>query len=252
MPPPPAATKKPRDRPVESVWKPPAGLSSDERKLEQDAAAGSRRRRSLTLSTGEVVTASMALRLYPSSRRIRAYLRWSTGGRTRERYVGEVQATTRGDNLRAAWRLAEDAGILANPELRSPAANHEIMRANRHRDTRPEIALRSALHDAGLRYRVGVRPIKQLRRTADIAFTKARVAVFVDGCFWHGCPEHHRPALRNGDAWQSKIRATIERDRETGQLLTQAGWQVLRVWEHEDVQDAARRIAEAVRSRLPR
>ncbi|WP_345390603.1 hypothetical protein [Nonomuraea salmonea] len=80
------------------------------------------------------------------------------------------------------------------------------MKANRSRDTRPELALRRAVHALGLRYRVASRPLPELRRTADMVFTKAKVAIFMDGCFWHGCPEHHTSAVRNSDYWAQKGR----------------------------------------------
>jgi DNA mismatch endonuclease (patch repair protein) len=91
--------------------------------------------------------------------------------------------------------------------------------------------------------------LKGVRRTADLVFTKRRVAVFVDGCFWHGCPTHHTVAATNADFWAEKVRRNRERDSETNQLLEEEGWLVVRVWEHEDPDDAARRIAEAVRDR---
>lgn len=122
------------------------------------------------------------------------------------------------------------------------------MRANRGRDTGPELALRSALHAMGLRYRVGVRPLPGLRRTADVVFTRARVAVFVDGCFWHGCPTHSRAARTNAEFWSTKINGTRARDAETNERLSAEGWTVIRVWEHEDPVDAATRIAAVVRS----
>jgi DNA mismatch endonuclease, patch repair protein len=128
----------------------------------------------------------------------------------------------------------------------SPAVRN-VMRANRGRDTKPELALRSAIHALGLRYRVGLRPIPEIRRTADIVFTKAKVAVFLDGCFWHGCPEHHRPAKKNSEFWTAKITGNITRDANTDACLRQAGWRVIRVWEHENPDDAAARIRILVR-----
>ena len=125
------------------------------------------------------------------------------------------------------------------------------MRANKARDTRPELAVRSAVHELGLRYRVAARPLAELRRSADLLFTKAKVAVFVDGCFWHGCPEHHRPARANAQYWHRKIALNQRRDTETTQLLETAGWTVIRIWEHENPQEAAKAIAEAVRSERP-
>ncbi|MFI5798864.1 very short patch repair endonuclease [Streptomyces sp. NPDC051677] len=120
------------------------------------------------------------------------------------------------------------------------------MQANKSRDTKPELALRRAVHARGLRYRVAARPIKELRRTADLVFTKARVAVFLDGCFWHGCPEHHTVAVRNGGYWASKVERNRTRDVDTDQRLAEAGWAVVRVWEHEDPVQAAARVEQAV------
>ena len=102
------------------------------------------------------------------------------------------------------------------------------------RDTAPELALRRQLHSGGLRYRVEY-PVPGLpRRTVDIAFPSRRLAVFVDGCFWHGCPDHSRPPRSNTDWWIAKLAANIARDRATTVHLEAAGWTVLRIWEHED------------------
>ncbi|MFI0424573.1 very short patch repair endonuclease [Spongiactinospora sp. 9N601] len=133
---------------------------------------------------------------------------------------------------------------------KSWASNRRVrtrMRANKSRDTKPELALRRAVHALGLRYRVSYRPLAGVRRTADIVFTKAKVAVFMDGCFWHGCPEHHTVSAANADFWAEKINRTRERDTETNQLLADAGWHVVRVWEHENVVEAASMIAVLVR-----
>jgi DNA mismatch endonuclease (patch repair protein) len=116
------------------------------------------------------------------------------------------------------------------------------MRGNRGRDTRPERAIRSAVYALGLRYRVGIRPVPQIRRTADIVFTRTKVAVFIDGCFWHGCPEHYRPAKRNADFWDEKIKGNMARDIDTKTRLTESGWRVVRVWEHESPAAAAERV----------
>jgi DNA mismatch endonuclease (patch repair protein) len=116
------------------------------------------------------------------------------------------------------------------------------MRANRGKDTRPEKRLRSLLHRAGLRYRVSARPIPSLRRTADVVFTTAKVAVFVDGCFWHGCPEHGSMPASNRDFWAAKIAGNKARDAETTTLLEEAGWTVLRFWEHTDPETAAEAV----------
>lgn len=106
----------------------------------------------------------------------------------------------------------------------------------------------------GLRYRVHVQPLSRLRREADIVFPRARVAVFVDGCFWHGCPEHgQRRHEVNSWYWPEKISRNQRRDADTDARLTEAGWTVVRLWEHEPPAAAAERIAQAVRTaRLPR
>lgn len=123
------------------------------------------------------------------------------------------------------------------------------MQSNKGRDTKPELALRRAVHALGLRYRVSTRPLPHLRRTADLVFTRAKVAVFLDGCFWHGCPEHHTYAATNSEYWAEKVERNRARDRETDRLLAEAGWVTVRVWEHEDPVRAAGRVAEVVRSR---
>jgi DNA mismatch endonuclease, patch repair protein len=134
---------------------------------------------------------------------------------------------------------------------RAPFASNAQMRrrmqAQRRQDTAPELELRRRLHAAGLRYRVHQRPLPDLRRQADIVFRRARVAVFVDGCFWHGCPEHGRRVhATNGWYWPEKIARNQRRDADTDARLTAAGWTVLRVWEHEPSDAAARRVASVV------
>lgn len=116
------------------------------------------------------------------------------------------------------------------------------MIGNRGRDTAPEIAVRRLLHAAGLRYRVNHRPLPALRRTADIVFTRRKVAVFIDGCFWHSCPEHATVPKANAEFWREKLQRNRERDRETDQCLRAAGWAVLRFWEHEDANDVAAHV----------
>ena len=121
----------------------------------------------------------------------------------------------------------------------STPGSRASMQANRGRDTAPELAVRRRLHAMGLRYRVSARPVQTLRRTADIVFTRARVAVFIDGCFWHGCPEHYQAPVRNGAFWLAKRMRNRERDAETDAALTAAGWTPLRFWEHEVRADPA-------------
>lgn len=121
------------------------------------------------------------------------------------------------------------------------------MQANRSRDTKPELEVRRALHRLGLRYRVAIQPEAGLRRRADIVFTRARVAVFIDGCFWHGCPEHGRSSFNhNADYWPAKIAANVARDADTTKQLRQAGWLVLRFWEHADAAQVVETIRRAV------
>lgn len=123
------------------------------------------------------------------------------------------------------------------------------MQGNRGRDTKPELALRRILHSRGLRYFVNRRPLRSLRRTADLVFPGARVAVFVDGCFWHGCPEHHSLARTNSEYWAAKVIGNQTRDADTDERLREAGWLVVRVWEHVPPVDAADEVEQAVRAR---
>jgi DNA mismatch endonuclease (patch repair protein) len=115
--------------------------------------------------------------------------------------------------------------------------------------TTPELDLRKNLHRMGMRYRVHIRPLPHLRRTADIAFTRQRVAVFIDGCFWHACPQHRTSPKTNAQWWSEKLQGNIARDAETDELLREAGWEVVRVWEHEDPEVAALRVRTMVRQR---
>lgn len=120
------------------------------------------------------------------------------------------------------------------------------MRANKRRDTSTELAVRHELHSRGLRYRVDFAPLPSLRRRADIVFTRARIAVFIDGCFWHGCPIHGTAPKRNADYWGPKLAANVARDRDTDSRLSAAEWIVARFWEHESpttVADAIERLA---------
>lgn len=125
-------------------------------------------------------------------------------------------------------------------------------KANRGRDTGPEMALRAALHRRGLRYRVGRRVEPDVRTTVDIAFGPAKVAVFVDGCFWHGCPIHGTRPKANSSWWAQKLEGTTERDQRSTAALESRGWKVIRVWEHEDADEAASMIETAVRARRSR
>lgn len=134
----------------------------------------------------------------------------------------------------------------ARPPAASSAKVRARMQATRRRDTPGEIALRAALRQLGLRYRVD-HPLPGTRRRADVAFVRARLAVFVDGCFWHGCPKHGTWPKKNAEWWRKKIEANRSRDRDTNRKLRAAGWRVLRFWEHTDPGVAARRVASALR-----
>jgi DNA mismatch endonuclease, patch repair protein len=121
------------------------------------------------------------------------------------------------------------------------------MQGNKKRDTRPELAVRRAVHALGLRYRVACRPLGDQRWTADMVFPRARVAVFIDGCFWHGCPEHFNTPRTNRPYWASKIARNQTRDALVDATLQHEGWRVLRFWEHQPADSVADRIAATVR-----
>jgi DNA mismatch endonuclease (patch repair protein) len=127
------------------------------------------------------------------------------------------------------------------------ASRSENMRAIRRRDTTPELQIRSLLHRAGLRYRVDYRVgTGRSAPRPDIAFTRAKVAVFIDGCFWHRCPEHSTMPKTNREFWAAKLQRNTERDRDNDQVLDAMGWTVIRAWEHEPAAGAAARIIELV------
>ncbi|RPK44348.1 very short patch repair endonuclease [Streptomyces sp. ADI93-02] len=127
----------------------------------------------------------------------------------------------------------------------SPGVSARMSRQAR-RDTKPEVAVRRLLHAAGYRFRVNARVPDMPRRTIDIAFTRAKVAVMIDGCFWHGCPVHATQPKSNAEWWREKLERNMARDRETTEHLAAAGWTVLRFWEHEAPDGAAELVAAAV------
>lgn len=133
----------------------------------------------------------------------------------------------------------------------SSAVVRRRMQQQRRRDTRPELELRRALHAAGLRYRVERPVLPGMRRRADVVFGSAKVAVFVDGCFWHMCPQHATAPKANADWWREKLERNRERDRDTDRRLLDQGWLPVRVWEHEDMTEAALAVVEVVRRRQP-
>ncbi|MFC5632843.1 very short patch repair endonuclease [Streptomyces bullii] len=117
------------------------------------------------------------------------------------------------------------------------------------KDTSVELAVRRLLHAAGLRYRVEYPVPGMPRRRIDVAFPRAKVAVLIDGCFWHGCPQHATQPKANADWWRRKLDRNMARDRETTEHLLEAGWTVLRFWEHEAPAEVAVRVAAAVEQR---
>ncbi|WP_433475385.1 very short patch repair endonuclease [Spirillospora sp. CA-142024] len=136
-------------------------------------------------------------------------------------------------------------GLYPRPTSEGRSRN---MRANRRSDTKPEVALRSALHALGYRYRKDLRVDLPggARVRPDIVFTARKVAVFVDGCFWHVCPEHGRQPTTNEWYWTPKLRRNMERDRQANAALRGAGWRVVRLWEHESLPEAVDAVVRAV------
>lgn len=125
------------------------------------------------------------------------------------------------------------------------------MRRAARRDTAPEMALRRELHRRGLRYRVDHPLPGRPRRRADVYFGPSRVAVFVDGCFWHGCPQHSTVPKANRQWWIDKIDTNRQRDRDTDEYLRSIGWHSMRFWEHDDPVEAAASVALVIRPRTP-
>src|SRR5262249_26518253 len=122
------------------------------------------------------------------------------------------------------------------------------MSRQRRTDTKPELAVRRLLHARGLRYRVDYKlPVSGVRRRCDVAFPGRRVAVFVDGCWWHSCPQHSTLPKSNTEWWREKFAANVARDRDTDRRLVDAGWTVVRAWEHEDPVAVADRVERTVR-----
>lgn len=140
--------------------------------------------------------------------------------------------------------------VKAKESWASSDAARARMQANRAKDTKAELALRRELHRRGFRYFVHRQPVPGLRRTADLVFSQAKVAVFVDGCFWHGCPEHHTVSRSNASFWAEKVRRNRERDRDTDARLRDDAWTVVRIWEHEPTRAAADHVASVVRKQM--
>lgn len=127
----------------------------------------------------------------------------------------------------------------------SPEASHRMAKV-RQKGTNAEIALRREMFRIGLRYRVNYEVLKKPRRVADIVFPGRKIAIFVDGCFWHGCPEHATWPKRNAEFWRQKIEANRQRDADTTERLQSLGWTVLRFWSHQSPIEAARTVAQMV------
>ncbi len=167
-------------------------------------------------------------------------------------YVSKAPAALRRGRIEAACDILlgmeKPLPTDAYPHPSSPEVRRRMLACG-PRDTAPELALRSALFRLGLRFRLDRRPIPSLRRKADILFPRLKIAVFVDGCFWHACPEHSTWPKANAEFWRLKIVGNRARDLDTDRRLAEAGWLSLRVWEHEDPVAAAERIAEEIRKR---
>jgi DNA mismatch endonuclease (patch repair protein) len=133
--------------------------------------------------------------------------------------------------------------IRARAPVASSPATRRVMQTVRRRDTQPEMALRSALHEAGLRFRKDFKPEPDLKCKADIVFPKKKVCIFVDGCFWNRCRQHFVLPKANSAWWKEKIQSTVDRDLNQTRLLRSRGWRVHRVWEHEIV---GRRLDQVV------
>jgi DNA mismatch endonuclease, patch repair protein len=159
------------------------------------------------------------------------------------------KAALRRGRGRGDARLAGEEGTVgvAITQVR-PSSPGVSARMSKHprRDTGPEIELRRLLYAAGLRYRVQYPVPGRGRRTIDIAFTRRKVAIFVDGCFWHGCAEHRTVPTSNHDWWEQKLMKNARRDAETDDYLQRLGWQVVRLWEHERAADAYDRVRQAL------
>jgi DNA mismatch endonuclease (patch repair protein) len=148
-----------------------------------------------------------------------------------------------------ARRVGKSKASMSRVSWASSVATRKSMRANRRRDTGAELAIRRAVWMRGLRYRVDMRVLSEVPRRADIVFIAERVAIFVDGCFWHMCPLHRSIPATNREFWVAKLTANRRRDSDTDRRLVADGWLPVRVWAHADPNDAAQMIAELLRTR---
>ncbi|PZF02828.1 very short patch repair endonuclease [Curtobacterium sp. MCLR17_040] len=145
--------------------------------------------------------------------------------------------------------MGDETGQVPPAPAATAAGVAKSMRGNRARNTAPELAIRRALHRRGARFRVDFRLQPPMRTRADVVFTRQRVAVFIDGCFWHGCPAHGTTPKTNTDYWGPKLARNRERDADTTVALQASGWTVLRFWEHEDPAAVVERVIAEVQSR---
>lgn len=144
------------------------------------------------------------------------------------------------------WGREMTGGESAGSSWASTPGAAQSMKSNRRRDTGPELAVRQLLHARGYRYRVDFAPWSNKRRRADIVFTRRRLAVFIDGCFWHGCPEHGMVPVSHAEYWEPKLARNVERDAETTAMARAEGWRVLRIWEHVSAADAVQLIVRTL------
>lgn len=151
-------------------------------------------------------------------------------------YKSRVPPAARGSSIRPVSRPLTPAPPPSSAQTKA------VMIGNKGRDTQPEVKVRAAIHAMGLRFRKNARPLKGLRCTADIVFPRERVAVFIDGCFWHGCPKHGRVPSKNSSYWSEKLERNALRDKRNEQVLGEADWTVLRYWEHEHSEVIAQEI----------
>lgn len=143
-----------------------------------------------------------------------------------------------------------DETVGVSPYVTSPGRSRN-MAAIRRTDTKPEIAIRSALHRRGHRFRKDLRlNLGDVRPRPDVVFTRRKVAVFIDGCFWHACPEHSAPPRQNTGYWGPKLQGNVDRDRRYDEALITHGWLVVRAWEHEAADEVVRRVEAALSQRM--
>lgn len=137
---------------------------------------------------------------------------------------------------------------MKSPKASSPAVTN-VMKANKGRNTNAEKYLRKYLHSSGLRYAIDARPEKDISSRADIVFRSAKVAIYVHGCFWHGCPKHYKSPKTNRKYWNWKRQTNQARDKRTKRLLTKRGWKVIVYWEHQDVSKYGPNLVRIVKER---